>query len=267
MKKLSAIIFSFALFLELSAQKNELSLRFGAGYLARQDLTFSPFVHEDVSLFNIGVGYNRIAKTVQWADLYFGSFNPKLIKPYTFGNNEQTYPHQFTRVNLAYGYGAKVKLKDTSACLAIGGFLQSDIQPSTYAFGRTSSFGYFAAFNLGTWVRYTRSIDQKQSIRAQINLPILTWLARSPYLINDDRFIKNTASHNGIKTFAAFVNDGNLQTWNRIQQFEINLLYNYMLNRKWNLGAMYEFQFIHAGLPTNFLSYQHILSVNAGLKF
>jgi len=74
----------------------------------------------------------------------------------------------------------------------------------------------------------------------------ISWLARSPYLVNDDEFIENTSSHSGFKTFTSFIGDGKLVSWNSWQSFDLEIKYLSHLNKKWQLGAAYLFEFIHS---------------------
>lgn len=252
---------------ELQAQKNSVSLQWGAGFYARQDQTFSPFVHTDWSLLNIGGSYVRTAKWKQFADVQFGLFNPILVPSYTYDTDKQTYPHNFTLVNVSYGLGKQLKYADEKHKLYAGGLFEADIEPSSYNYGWSSSFGYFASISLGGWLAYEYTPDLKNYVSVKTSIPLLSLVARSPYLVNDDAFIENTYSHSGFKTFFEYLADGKMQTLNRIQQFELQLNYRRFIGPKWQVGGGYEFRFIHASLPTTFLSYRNTFFVSVTYPF
>jgi hypothetical protein len=252
---------------QLQAQQKSLTLRLGPGHLARQDQIFSPFVHTDWSMVNAGIRYEREANLHHWIDLGFGSYNPILTPSYTFGDDEQTWPHSFLLVKLTYALGKQLSSAHAAGRWTVGGFFENDIQPSTYNYGHVGSFGYFASVGLGAWARYTRVLNKRSSLSATAQVPVVALVAHSPYLVNDDEFIENTSSHNGLKTFLAFLGDGEIQTLNRIQQVELHFRYSYQLNNRWNVGAWYEFHFVQASKPIKLLQFRNVLNVTATLTF
>src|SRR6478735_5100802 len=155
MKKLLALTLAWLIALSCQAQdtiqKNTLSLTWGPGLIARQDLIFSPFIHNDLTFINLGLEYKREAKMFQIARLRFASFNPMVAKPYEFtidGKTEQAYPHTFTIVDVDYLLGKKIKETEKSS-LTVGGLVTVDVQAMNYVYGRISSLGYYSAFGLG----------------------------------------------------------------------------------------------------------------------
>ncbi|HZV44401.1 MAG TPA: hypothetical protein VFF90_07980, partial [Saprospiraceae bacterium] len=115
---------------------------------------------------------------------------------------------------------------------------------------------------LGLWAEYQYHITPKSKLTGKVLFPLVSQVARSPYLANDDEYIENNFDHNGVKTFFAFLGDGDLQTLNRIQQLEINLGYQHQLSDRWSIGGLYAFRFIHESKPLNFLSYRNTFYFN-----
>lgn len=246
-----------------------LTLSFGPSYIMRQDLIFSPFVHQDFSLLNLGLDYTRKAKYFQKVSLRLASFDPMVTTPYSFTFNGDTFtadPHSFTLVDLNYQFGKKVKESQHSS-LTVGGLYSTDIHAMTYVYGIFSHFGYTAAFGLGGFSKYERIINEKSKLAATLNLPLFAWISRSPYLVNDDDFIENISSHSGFKTFFAYLGDGEMATFNKIQTFDLELKYEYDFNERWDFGAAYLFEFIHISQPRNLLSFRNSLNVSASFKF
>jgi len=267
----TAFVFSFFTSFVLQAQdiENSIQLQIGLSNIARQDLVFSPFIHRDLSPINIGIRYQREKTFYQSINLRFSSLKPSYIEPYEFfDNNEikQTSPHNFTIIDLDYWLGKEFRRREKSTTKA-GIAFNADIQALNYVYGRIGSFGYYSAFGLGGFISHTYNINEKNKITGQIALPLFNWLARSPYLVNDDEFIENTSSHSGIKTFFAFIGDGNFATLNNLQTLDFRLNYTHKLNDRWELGADYLFEFIHSKEPRNLLSYRNSVFINTTFKF
>jgi hypothetical protein len=249
-------------------KKSTVTLRLGPGYIKRQDMIFSPFVHSDFSLMNLGLSYSRESNYFQKISLDYGNFNPMVTDPYefTFHSEPNTaYPHSFNLINLDYQFGKDVK-DIHNGILTAGGLFSADIQAMNYVYGRISSFGYLAFLGAGAFGSYTEPITEKSMLVATLKLPLFVWLARSPYLVNDDEYINNASSHSGFKTFMAFFGDGKMATWNEIQTLELELKYEYDLNKRWGFGAAYLFGFIHVSQPRNFLSFRNSLNLSASFK-
>ena len=265
------IIFSFSLLENLVAQdlKNNLQLQVGFGHIARQDFVFSPFIHRDLSPLNFGIRYQRDKKYFQNANLRFALLSPSHSDSYLFfddNKNETTSPHIFTLVDLDYWFGKSIKQTD-KVSTKVGLSVNADIQALNYVYGRISSFGYFSSFGLGGFVNHTYKFNDKNSLTAYASMPIICWVARSPYLVNDDEFIENTSSHSGVKTFFAFIGDGKPATLNRLQMVDIGANYTYHLSPKWDLGISYLFEFIHSSKPRNLLSYRNTIFFKTNFKF
>ncbi len=246
----------------------QLTLSLGPAHLSRQDLIFSPFVHTDVAPFTVGLRYEKNKKVHQFVRLDYAGFSPGLETPYEYqfdGETETAYQHSFTFIGLDYGQGYWLGDTDKKQSL-LGGSINMDIQAMNYNYGRFSFFGYYANIGLGVWYKHIFQLSDKHRLTAQIELPLFSWYARSPYLINDDDFIENIYSHNGFTTFFAYLGDGELVTWNKLQTVNANLEYQYALSDKWRIGASWQFAFIHASEPLALTSVQNNLGVVVGLR-
>jgi hypothetical protein len=247
-------------------KSNAFSLQYGVGYIARQDLVFSPFVHKSTTPLHVGLGYVRRAKWQQEFNLQFASFSTALTTAYPYrlnDKNEQTYPHNFTLIDFDYALG-----KPISSSWSVGLQANTDVQALSYSYGRVSgSFGYFANFGLGVYLEKSHTIGNRHCIGGKISLPVVNWLTRSPYLVNNDEFIENTSSHNGLKTFWAFIEDGRLSSLEQFQSLDLLLKYTYHLSSRWALGGVYGFEFTHSSHPRNLLQYRHTLYLSTTLNF
>lgn len=249
--------------------KNTLSISIGASSLSRQDLIFSPMIHRDMTVLNVGIDYTRQAKLFQKVSLHYGNFNPMVSGPYDFtihGENHTAAPHSFNFIDVDVLIGKSVKESGNST-LTVGGLFAMDVQALDYVYGRTSSFGYYSSLGLGVFGRYHYNLGKKSQFTANVQLPLVVWLARSPYLVNDDEFIENTTSHSQFKTLLALMEDGQLVTWNKLQTFDFDVKYNYNLTEKWSLGITYLVEFIHSSEPRNLVSNRQSLNLNANFNF
>lgn len=141
-------------------RENALTLSIGPSYIMRQDLIFSPVIHHNFSLINLGLDYTRKAKFFQKVSLRYANFNPMVANPYEFtlhGEPNTAYPHSFNFIDLDYQFGKSIK-ETKNATITIGGLFSTDIQAMSYVYGRISSLGYFAAIGLGGFSKYERSI-------------------------------------------------------------------------------------------------------------
>lgn len=249
--------------------KNSFSLNIGAAHLIRQDLIFSPFIHSDLNATNIGLDYTREAKLYHKISLRYSNFQAMVADPYEFSVHQKTepaYPHSFNFIELDYLLGKQVRLKDNSS-LIVGGVLAADVQVMNYAYGRISSFGYYSTLGLGLFADYAIAISEKNRLSAVIQLPLVQWLARPPYIGIDDEFIENISSHSSFKTFMAFIGDGKFNTWNTVQNVDLSVKYSYSINVKWNVGASYMFEYIHSSQPRNLLSFRNTLNLFTTINF
>jgi hypothetical protein len=265
------LLFSICSIQILYAQQNEqiISASGGVSFLARQDLVYSPFVHDDISRHSYRLRYQRAGKYFHFAEAGFTYNSSKLTDPYEMdmGDHEHVImPHEFLHIDLSYGFGKGVQPNGKYRAW-IGGAIQSDLQAGFYNFGLSNMFGDFLNQSAQVWYRRTYSFKNKHQLSMQVALPILSWIARPPHMAEDDEFIENISSHNSTKILLAFIGDGQLATWNRLQRLNLAAEYRYPITGRAQIGAEYRFDFIHTNIPRTLLSYQHQLNLNAILKF
>ncbi len=270
-KLVFSVITLIALLQQAKGQEfeNKLSLNLGAGYIARQDLVFSPFIHQDFTLLNLGLEYTRNTNVYQNLRLGFTSFNPMLTSPYEYtinGETELASEHYFTLIDLDYSIGKEFRKTDKSTT-KVGAIFAADVQVLNYTYGRIGSFGYYSSFGLGAFILKEYSLNEKSSVSGRFAIPLFNWLSRSPYLVNDDEFIENISSHSTLKSFFAFIGDGEFATLNKLQTFNLEAKYTYQLNRRWDIGLGYFFEFIHVKEPRKLLSYRNSLFVSTNYRF
>jgi hypothetical protein len=265
-----AILFTGTRLLAVIPEKgNTLSLSLGLGQNSRQDLIFSPFIHHDFSLLKGTIDYTKIGKLFQQIKIGVATFDPMLQEPYNFSEHDEiktATPHYFLYFDLDYLLGKKVK-ESGKTDLTFGGLFNSNTHSLNYVYGRIGSFGYFSALNLGVFGKLNFFLSEKNELTIKLQLPAVSWLARSPYLVNDDEYIENISSHSGIKSFFAFIKDGKPATWNTLQQFDFELKYIYYFLPKWGIGITGHYEFIHALKPRKMVSQRSSVNISATFKF
>ncbi len=272
MKKLISIIVSWLLFMNSNGQedseKNTFSFNFGPGYIVQQDLIFSPLIHKDVSFLNLGLEYQRNAFYYQKLKIGFATFTPGILVPFIFtehGESKTASPHYLTFLDFDYLIGRPVSKNDNS--VALGLLISADVQLLNYVYGRIGNFGYLSSIGLGGFVKKEFRISDNSSFSGILQLPFISWLTRSPYLVNDDEFIENISSHSDFISFLEFLKDGKLNTLNNLQILNLAFKYDYRINYRWGIGTGYSFEFIHSVHPRNLLSFRNSFDISVNLKF
>ncbi len=254
----------------LFAQKNTLNLGLGFSRIDRQDQIFSPFVHNGSSAQQLDLRWQREGRFVQYAGISYSGFAASRFDAFDYTKKpdtevKTTLPHTFTLVELTYGLGKK--WQSGAYTFSAGGALENAVQALYYQYGEVSFFGYFAAFSLSPRLDISRALGAKGRLQAGISLPVVSWVARSPYLVNDDEFIENASAHGALAIFGNLIRDGHLQFSDRLQKVTADLSYSLAMGKNWTAGLRYRCQFIRHTDPLTLLSYQNDFRVEVGRKF
>jgi hypothetical protein len=250
------------------AEKNILGLNLGAGYLSRQDLIFSPFMHNDFSFPVIRLEYTKKGYLFHNLQAGYSGYTPSVVNSYNYlenGKEKISAPHSFTFIDLDYLIGKELAFN--TGTFTAGVTIMNNIQVLNYVYGRTGNFGYHATLGAGIFGKYDHSIGLKSMVSVTLKLPAASWFARSPYLVNDDEYIDNIRSHSGLRTFTSFIADGSLATWNKLQYFDLDLTYSFDLTDHWGIGPSYSLEFIHAAEPRSLLSFRNSIFISVHTKF
>lgn len=246
-----------------------IGIKTGISGIRQQDLIFSPFIHHDWSFPSVSGFFESKRKHYNNLTLRYSAFNPNKEDAFDYieeGETKTTYPHSFSFINLQYLFGFNIKNSNQTTIFAGPGFL-TDVHALNYSYGRISNFGYYSSFSIGGFIYYHQSITPVSSISANIKIPIVSWLSRSPYLVNDDQFIENISSHSGFKTFMAYLGDGHLTSLNKIQAIDIDATYHYAPFKRWTFSGGWNFKLIRVTEPRLFVLFQNTFNVGAAYKF
>jgi hypothetical protein len=212
------------------------------------------------------VAYQRDKKWSQQWSLEFAAISARNAPEFEYAMPDkptellQSAPHSFTFVDFDYHLGKALAVSGPNTW-TLGGALSADLDAMYYAHARISNFGYFIAFDLGIYGKWAHQLSRRQCLEVALQVPLLAWTAHSPYLINDDDFIKNTASHKTLQTLGSFIADGQLSTPQQYQRVNCHLQYRYKLNRRWQAGIAYQGDWLRYREPLPLRAIQHHLSL------
>lgn len=233
---------------------------YGGAYLARQDLVFSPMAHRSFSPIAAQLSYERAGRMHHAASISFSTHSPILVPSYEFtddstGDPRYTLPHSFNFLALEYALGVPL-LEDHSGRIVVGGSLPQEIDITSYTYSVSGVFGYSATFSLAAWMQGSLALGERVELTGTLRIPVVGWLARSPYLVNDDEYIENISSNRTLPTFAAFIADGSLASFGRVQRADLSLLARYSLRDRWTATAELRYGFARVAVPLQLLSYK-----------
>lgn len=253
---------------EEDSKNRSIGISWGISHVGRQDLIFSPFIHKAESPLDIGIVYRKQKKLMQMADLNFTMFRPSYAGTYDFlehGELKTAEKGVFTFVNLNYFLSKNIH-QTTRMKLHLGAGIMGKVETLDYVYGRIGNFGYLSTLGLAVSMANEYRLSENQSISLQIRFPLVSWLARSPYAINDDEYIENTQSHHAINSFFSLISDGQLATWDQLQYGNLEFGYHILLKTRWSMGIKYHLSALHSTLPRNLLSIQNGIKLTADIK-
>lgn len=243
----------------------------GAGHLARQDLTFSPMIHRAFSPANLLLEYRRDGRFYQNVATRFGMYQSVVGSPFTYyrtdiGEELQTWPHSFTFIDIGYTFGKEVFRTSHFRVLAEGRFL-TRLLPSFYTFGSAGSFGYYISSGIEVGMRAEWQVREGHILGAGMLLPTGSLIARSPYLSQDDTFHQDIYSHNGFLTFLSLLRHMEPRSWGSSQGIDMEAGYTISFSKKWEGSFRYLFSLELDQKPTSFTSLYHVVFLGTTINF
>jgi hypothetical protein len=242
---------------------NSIGIYWGTGNLEKQDLIFSPFVHQTWSPVNFTLNYERSAKLEQRATIRFGSYKAHTGDLFSYQLDGETYPkleHSFTRLDLNYSLGAEVAGNDQWKFI-LGGRFRNRFQISNYDYSAAGSFGYCLPIGLDGWFNLGYEPEGKHRFEMNLYLPLFSYVARSPYMGQDDEYMERISVHGDLKIFLNQLTSGQIQSWGTSQIVDLDLGYRYAISDRWELGAAYLFSMNLHSTPVRLSSYENLFLI------
>lgn len=264
MKKLQLL--TLLLCFQAQAQKNRIELELGASLLGRQDLIFSPFVHQSFSPIHVGLQWEN--QNYQRLGLRANLHSSALLSRFRYleeDHSKVAAQHFFTLVELDYSKGWSILSKDKFSLVA-GVTSQNHFQMMNYQYGRIGSFGYYLQLGVGPYLQAQLRPTSKTRFEIRASQPAFAWISRSPYLVNDDEFIENISSHSSLRTLGAFIVDGDFVSALDFKDVKSELKWVRSLGKHLEGGLSYRFDYLHVENPRPLKSYQNGLFFHIAVK-
>lgn len=245
-----------------------LSLTWGTTHLKHQDLIHTPFVHTGAGGNAALLRWERRGEWVQFAEGAYSSLPSSLVEPYPISHEDhhhRTMVHQFHLANAQLGIGRTLTPR-WSGRPALGLSLRFDLQATDYTYGTEPNFGYFLSPSLNAWAGWVHDLPGGTTLGGSVVAPIAAWVARSPYMVNDDAFIENIAAGGPVSILAAFLGDGSPATWNRLQRVGISADLLLPIWDRWEVGLSYRFDMLRHSDPLPLSALQNSVGLAASIR-
>ena len=246
-----------------------LALDLGPVYLQRQDLIFSPLVHRGIAPLAGGIRLQTGGRTYREVELGFAAVQAGAEAPFSFTEEEKPKiadRHRFFYLRAAGTWARRVSGGDRQPGY-LGATLAADVDLMNYVYGRTGNFGYFSTTSLGLTGKKDYGLGKMGRLSIGLQVPLVYWVARSPYLVNDDEFIDNIRSHSDVRSFFAFQADGELHSLATVQSARLTVRYQRRITQRWLVGAGYSARGVRMPAPRPLTSFAQSAYLSVGLNF
>lgn len=258
--------------LQAQDRKNELSLRYGVQHQVRQDLLFSPLLYEGLAVPNLGLGFQRTnSNSIHQIGLTGSLYNMKSGKEFTYLDwftleEKEGLSSSFLNIRLNYAFLKKIWAMQ-KLTLWVGGNSANEIDAFFYEFGRFGTFGYTGIFSLNPTVQLNYGLFKEDQLLFQVETPVIAWVARSPFAVNDDEFIQNQSLHKTFPTLTRLMADGEIQTFNQLKTIQAQVGYKKRISSRFSLQGLYQFRYQYLKKPRSSESVQNNFQLLLNYKF
>ncbi|WP_224997121.1 hypothetical protein [Cesiribacter sp. SM1] len=252
--------------------KNELQLQWGLRQYMRQDFLFSPMLYQGNSLLNARLNYRRQRNSsIHLFGISAGQYNMgsgPLYRYLEWRTLEEVdaIPTTFVLLDLHYAF-LKTIHKGNKLTLSAGGILENGTGAFFWGYGAQSFFGYTLTTGIGPVLQARYALGAKHALEGSFSMPVLSWLARSPYAVNDDEFIANQSSHSTLTTLGNLYKDGSLVTIDKLQKLNWMLSYSLSLSERWSAAAVYQGEYFRFSAPRKVVAIRNELSLGITYHF
>jgi hypothetical protein len=265
-----ALFFSIFCFTHFAYSQKHIGLSFGGQYVKRQDLVLSPAIYKGVAPLNIQLHYqSNKSRTIQEVSIHAGMFslaaNPSFsyIEPEE-GKTVKTNPSRMLLIDACYTYLRRFS-DEKPMNWAIGGVFDNQIIGHFQEYGYGSAFGYTTVSALSLAGQWQWALGKKGQLSVKAFTPLVSWVARSPYALNDDGFIENQQSHRSLKTIGYLIADGSWASPTAFQKFNCHIGFSHKISNRFSLVLSDDIEIVRAKQPRPLNSWRNQLSV--GLAF
>lgn len=228
------------LFLLLSdALAGAVEARWGTVGRWRHDEVFTQAPYAGLSPVHLGLALDVGEATRHRLDLGFDLVAARAGAPYgadrTDGEPFVVGASPFARVDLRW-----TSTWTVAGPLRVGFAVHDRVDTTSYDHGFVGVFGYTAAFGVGPAVAATWSLTDRVRVDLGADAPLVAWVARSPYAMNDDAYIRAIASHRPLAMFGALIAGGAPTTVDRLQAARAGAAISVELDPRWALLGRFD---------------------------
>lgn len=103
------------------------------------------------------------------------------------------------------------------------------------------TFGYLHQVQTGVAMSVQYTWGKRFKAEAGFQFPFLLWVARSPFALNDDDYIKRQSSQNGLRTLASTFADGAVHTPWQYPQIRLEAAATWQVSERLQLGLQWRY--------------------------
>jgi len=253
-------------------RKHELQLGWAPRYHTRKDELYSPLWQQGLSAEGIALRYSwngersahRAAIGVAKSQIKAGptwGYND-----WPTGETKTTWPVYITHIQVAYAYLHKLPVPDV-VTLRLGGAVDVDLQNIDWLIAGYGFGSYFGSITLDIKAELTVPVAERHSLTLDVGLPLLAWIARSPYSIHDETTIYNNRDANDFKTAFRYIGAGRLESWNSFQSLRAALTWRWQISDPMGLALTLHSRLTAEQHPRPLLATETGLTVAANWQF
>lgn len=252
---------------------DELGLAWTPRLILRRDLIGSPHTLVGPALGALVLRYDRTkAANANRVDVDFSQSTLRSQPDFNYlgwpgGEAVRAGGSPHTYVRIRYAYLRELPLRRERLALRLGPGLDFDIQKFDYVHPPASIGGYHGLFALDVRTELELRPAARHRLRLGVGLPLLAWVTRSPYAINDDEQLYANRDHNGLRTFFRYLGDGRVQSWGRLQAVRVELRYDFVLHQHVALTAGVQGRLLANSFPRALLLQEYGVSLGLTARF
>lgn len=197
----------------VEAATNQFDLTGGVAPTSRTDRLLSPLQYTG-NLPSIQLGWSlRQPHALQSVSLGLQLGQLSSGMEYTYlqdGERREASPSPITVLDIRYAYGRRVGSGKWD--IRVGATQYTHLEQFDWVFGFNGHGTYAGALELAPWVDARVSPGQRHHVELEAWVPLLTWVARSPYAIHDDQYLWHNRDTNPAAILVRYIGAGKLRT-------------------------------------------------------
>jgi len=257
---------------EVKRDVNEIQAGLAPHFYTRKDQLYSPLWHQGLSAEGIELRYNRSGNNSVHQVLVAVSKSKIKAGPtweyVSWPTNEAvtTWPVYITHINLGYAYLHTLPTPDV-VTLRLGGALDVELQNIEWMIADYGFGSYLGTIDLDVKAELNVPLGKRHDLTLDLALPIVAWVARSPYSIHDETTIFNNRDDNIPKTVVRYLGAGRLETWNSYQAVKAALTWRRQITASAGLALSIHTKMVAIRKPRPVVATDTGINIAANFRF